>query len=164
MCIRDSRGTWASTGCVDQQLLEAWLGDSYFSRPAPKSTGREYFNLHWVKQGLAARTLEPQDVQRTLLEVTVSTISEQLLELMPSCRQLLVCGGGVHNHFMLQRLKTMLSEVSVQSTAHYGVDPNHIESTLFAWLAGRTLNGLSGNLPAVTGASGERILGALYPT
>jgi anhydro-N-acetylmuramic acid kinase len=75
----------------------------------------------------------------------------------------LVCGGGAHNPLLLQRLQQRLPGVAVSSIASVGLDPDYVEAMGFAWLAYRVLAGLPGNLPAVTGAAGPRLLGAIYP-
>ena len=52
----------------------------------------------------------------------------------------------------------------VESSAMHGLDPDFVEAMAFAWLARETLAGRPGNLPAVTGAAGPRVLGAIYPS
>ena len=53
--------------------------------------------------------------------------------------------------------------MTVDTTERYDMDPSIIEAAAFAWLAMRTLDGLPGNLSAVTGAAGPRILGNITP-
>ncbi|HKJ10307.1 MAG TPA: anhydro-N-acetylmuramic acid kinase, partial [Gammaproteobacteria bacterium] len=67
-----------------------------------------------------------------------------------------------YNGELMKRLGARLGSRVVESTAAYGVDPEWVEAVAFAWLARRTLAGQPGNLPAVTGARGERVLGAVY--
>ena len=45
----DTGGAWAASGRVNRTLLEAMLADPYFAKAAPKSTGRDHFNLAWVE-------------------------------------------------------------------------------------------------------------------
>jgi anhydro-N-acetylmuramic acid kinase len=73
-----------------------------------------------------------------------------------------VCGGGSHNSHLMQRLAEQLTPATVLSTAAIGMDPDWVEAAMFAWLASRTLEGLTGNSPAVTGAAGARVLGGIY--
>ncbi|MNY69522.1 Anhydro-N-acetylmuramic acid kinase [compost metagenome] len=73
-----------------------------------------------------------------------------------------VCGGGAYNGVLMRSLAAELG-VTVESTAALGVEPNRVEALAFAWLAFRFNERETGNLPAVTGARGERVLGALYP-
>ncbi|TBW49658.1 anhydro-N-acetylmuramic acid kinase [Marinobacter halodurans] len=157
----DDNGHWASTGEINQALLSDMLSDAYFQRPAPKSTGKERFNLSWIETVIARHTGVPaNDVQCTLVELTVRSLAMQL----PQTRDVTfyVCGGGARNRFLMDRLRTALPEAAVETTAELGVDPQWVEGVAFAWLAKRTLEQQSGNLPAVTGARGKRILGAIY--
>jgi anhydro-N-acetylmuramic acid kinase len=104
----------------------------------------------------------PQDVQATLLELTAASVANALLATQPDTSRVLACGGGVHNPQLLARIAARLPGVVVESTARHGVDPDLVEAMGFAWLARQTLAGRAGNLPAVTGARGPRILGAIH--
>ncbi|MBS0970080.1 MULTISPECIES: anhydro-N-acetylmuramic acid kinase [Yersiniaceae] len=144
-------------------LLQQMLADPYFAAPAPKSTGREYFNLAWLERHLAAYPgLVPEDVQATLAELTAVTIAEQVL-LSGGCERLLVCGGGARNPLVMTRLAALLPGTEVSPTDPFGISGDDMEALAFAWLASRTLSGLPGNLPSVTGASAAAVLGAVYP-
>lgn len=155
----DKDAELAAAGTMIPELLGRWLQDPYFSRSAPKSTGTEYFSLDWLMPQLDP-THSVADVQRTLLELTAVSIADQIS--MTAAAEVLVCGGGVHNPLLMQRLSDLLS-MPVRSTADYGVHPDWVEAQAFAWLASRTLNGLAGNLPSVTGAGRAAILGGIYP-
>jgi anhydro-N-acetylmuramic acid kinase len=75
---------------------------------------------------------------------------------------IVVCGGGVHNRLLMERLGTALAPRALLSSAALGVAPDHVESMGFAWLAHRRLRAEPGNLPSVTGAAGPRLLGAVH--
>ncbi|WP_440985214.1 anhydro-N-acetylmuramic acid kinase [Xanthomonas sontii] len=159
----DAGGAFAASGAVDADLLQRLLADPWFALPPPKSTGREQFHLRWLEACLDTPAPAPAAVQATLLELTAATIADALLAQQPATRQLLVCGGGVHNPLLLARLQARLPGVQVHSTQAQGLDPDYIEAMGFAWLARQTLAGLPGNLPSVSGARGPRILGAIHP-
>jgi len=159
----DANGNWARSGQVIPALLERMLADDYFHRTAPKSTGREYFHPDWLQRQLGEHRYEPADVQATLLELTARTIAQALEDCQPPPSAAYVCGGGAHNGRLMERLQQLLPLSPVMTTAELGVDPDWMEAIAFAWLAWRCQRRLSGNLPAVTGARGERILGAAYP-
>lgn len=159
----DANGAWARSGKVIPELLATMLTDPYFARSAPKSTGREYFHPAWLKHHLRDRQDAPVDVQATLLELTVRTIVDALDSGQPQAQEIYICGGGVRNGALMERLQQLLAPRPVHSTATLGVDPDWMEAIAFAWLAWRCQTRQSGNLPAVTGARGERILGAIYP-
>ena len=158
----DAGGALAARGRVDANLLASLLGDPWFALPPPKSTGREQFHLAWLQARLGDVQRAPEDVQATLLEVTAISVTDALRVTQPDTTGLLVCGGGVHNPVLLQRIAARLPGVMVESTAVHGVDPDFVEAMGFAWLARETLAGRPGNLPAVTGARGPRVLGAIY--
>ncbi|MEO5565147.1 MAG: anhydro-N-acetylmuramic acid kinase [Luteimonas sp.] len=161
-CRYDAGGAWAASGVVDAALLQRLLDEPWFAQPPPKSSGREQFHLDWLSARLRGDEAAA-DVQATLLELTAASVADALLALQPDTRRVLVCGGGVHNPLLLQQLGARLPTMSIESTAAHGVDPDFIEAMGFAWLARESLAGRSGNLPAVTGASGPRILGAIHP-
>ena len=160
----DRDGQWAATGSVEPMLLKALLSDPFFVTKGPKSTGREVFNLPWLKQHLAQHTtFADNNVQATLLELTALTITESLQHAQQHTQEVLVCGGGAHNTTLMNRLATLLPNAKVSSTSTHGVDPDWVEAMAFAWLAHCCLEGIAANRPSVTGARGLRVLGAIYP-
>jgi anhydro-N-acetylmuramic acid kinase len=158
----DRDGAFAASGQVVQDLLEAMLADSYFALPPPKSTGREHFHLAWLATHPQLTSLNPADVQATLLELTARSVAMAIEQQAPAAEEVLACGGGVHNGLLMRRLGELLAPRTLSSTARHGIDPDFLEATAFAWLARQRLLGLPGNLPAVTGARGPRVLGAIY--
>jgi len=158
----DRDGAFAAAGHVDPRLLDALLADPYFALAPPKSTGREYFHLDWLAQFGMAAGLPPADVQATLLELTARSVAAAITKHAADASEILVCGGGVHNTALLRRLRTLLAPRRVASTAEAGIDPDFVEAMAFAWLARQRVHDRPGNLPAVTGARGPRILGALH--
>ena len=158
----DSDGHFASLGRVDIPLLDTLLADTYFAQPPPKSTGREHFHLGWLTAHSRVADLSPADVQATLLELTARSVSEAIAQQTPATADVLACGGGVHNGRLMHRLAQLLTPRKLGSTADHGIDPDFLEATAFAWLARQRLLGLPGNLAAVTGARGPRVLGAIY--
>lgn len=158
----DRDGQWAASGQVQQALLAAWLSDPYFAAKPPKSTGRDYFKLAWAQTLAAMENFRPEDVQASLLELTVESIAQALLLAAPDSEQALICGGGASNRLLMQRLAQRLAPREVISTEAAGLHPDWVEAAAFAWLAWRRLHGRSGNLPAVTGARKPAVLGGLY--
>lgn len=159
----DQDGHWARSGSVDSALLDALLAESFFRQPAPKSTGRELFNLDWL-QGLLADQprLKPENVQATLVAVTVTAIAEAIRRYANKTQTILVCGGGVHNTYMMEQLQASLPGLTIESTAQYGMHPDWVEAIAFAWFAKQALEKKPANLPSVTGASQPVILGGIY--
>ncbi len=161
----DAGGALAGRGQVDGELLAALLAEPYFALPAPKSTGRELFDLGWLraKGGGRLARLGAADVQATLAELTARTVAAAFGREIGQAGRLICCGGGVHNPDLLRRLAANLPETVVETTAAYGLDPDYVEAAGFAWLAAQTLAGRPGNLPSVTGAAGSRRLGGIFP-
>ena len=158
----DRDGAFAARGQVDHALLERLLGEDYFHAPPPKSTGREQFHLDWLRSRLGSNARKPEDVQATLVELTARSVADAVHAHARDARELLVCGGGVHNPLLMHALQSALAPVPVRSTSERDVDPDYVEATAFAWLARERLAGRPGNLPSVTGAKGLRVLGAVY--
>lgn len=160
----DAEGRLAASGQPNQRLLDQLLTDAYFALPAPKSTGRDQFHLPWVEAkakeaGLVLADLPPDDVQRTLVELTARSVAAQC----PShVRVIYVCGGGVHNPVLMQALRNALS-CDLLKTDDLGWPSQTIEAAAFAWLAQACVHRKPGNLPSVTGAAGPRILGSICP-
>ncbi len=160
----DYNGNWAASGQVNAHLLTALLRHPYFARRPPKSTGREEFTLAWLQEELAPFAQMPaEDVQATLLQLSVVSIQTAVEQYCEPQSEVYVCGGGAHNRALMQGLRTALPNNRVESTAALGVHPDWVEAMAFAWLARQTLQNLPGNLPAVTGAESEAVLGTICP-
>jgi anhydro-N-acetylmuramic acid kinase len=158
----DASGEWAAGGQVLPRMLARMLAEPYFHQSPPKSTGRDLFNETWLRARLDGGA-DPRDVQATLLELTARSIAEALDRHLPGTKRIIACGGGTRNEALMTRLGALAQPATLESSARHGIDPQLVESIAFAWLARRTLAGASGNLPSVTGARGERVLGAIYP-
>jgi anhydro-N-acetylmuramic acid kinase len=158
----DKDGAWAQSGRPDGKLLNTLLAHEFFSRKPPKSTGRETFHLPWVERCLSGRE-RPEDVQATLLGLTATTIASSVRSYCVGTTEVYLCGGGAQNGALNALLKAMLPGVLISRTDELGVGADWVEACAFAWLARQTLRRRPGNLPAVTGASGLRVLGAIYP-
>ena len=157
----DRNGEWAASGTVIDALLEAFLEDDYFRLPPPKSTGFEYFNMSWLKR-FAIDKYSPADVQATLCELSALSIAKAIQQHSATADEVFVCGGGVHNAELMRRLSRNMPGMTVASTLAVGLDPDWVEAAAFAWLAMRTVNGQTGNLPSVTGATHKVVLGDIH--
>ena len=158
----DEGGRWAASGRVDPKLLQRLLAEPFLRRAPPKSTGRDLFNAAWLDQAVPA-AMAAADVQATLAEFSARAAVDALQAQAPRTQRLLVCGGGAYNTHLMQRLGALWPGCSVQSTDAAGVAPLQVEALAFAWLAHAFVARQPGNLAAVTGARGPRVLGALYP-
>ncbi len=162
----DRDGAWAATGNVIEPLLAQMRSDPYFATPPPKSTGRDLFHPTWLTAQLSAAASPPlraEDVQATLTELTARACADDVRSHASGARELLVCGGGAFNTHLMQRIAANLPGILVMPTDERGLPAMQVEAAAFAWLARAFVLRQSGNLSAVTGAAGRRILGALYP-
>ncbi len=158
----DAGGAWAAQGAALPELLERLLAHEFFERPPPKSTGRDLFNLKNLEAVLAGNE-RPVDVQATLCDLTATAIARALNAHCADAREVYLCGGGARNDRLRKRLAALLPDRRVALTDELGIAAEPVEAAAFAWLAQRTLSGEPVNLPAVTGARGPRVLGAIYP-
>lgn len=156
----DKNGDWATTGKIDEEWLSLLLKDPFFKLPPPKSTGQEFFNLTWLKNTMPP-TISPTDVQTTLVDLTARSILEAINHHFDK-GEILICGGGIHNHYLTSRIRTLAKHYTVDSTEKFGIPPDWMEAMAFAWLAKQTLEKNSGNIPSVTGALQASVLGGVY--
>ena len=171
----DNGGAWAVTGQVNQVLLTQMLADDYIKAVAPKSTGREYFNLDWLEQQLVyfqektnsqACSTVPNavDIQATLLAFTAQSISAEIMALAKQGKVYL-CGGGVHNNTLVKTLKRCFHSsdaaavFEIDTMQALKIDGDILEAMAFSWLAYAFDHQLISNMPAVTGASASCTLG-----
>ena len=156
----DKSGVWAASGEAHPALLASMLSEAYFSKSIPKSTGRELFNQKWLAHRLEAfPEMSAVDVQATLLQLTVQSIVQDVKMHAPEAQQLVVCGGGVHNETLMDGLSSQLA-IEVISSQKLGVDPDHVESVLMAWLASQFPDAL--DLTDVTGAALPHVFGVKH--
>jgi anhydro-N-acetylmuramic acid kinase len=157
----DGNGDWAASGTVIESLLQSCLDEPFFDLPPPKSTGRDLFNLAWLASKITDR-MAPADVQRTLLELTTVSIADTMFKYCEDISEVYVCGGGAHNGALLNGLRSKLPHARILLSDTLGISADWVEAAAFGWLASQALHRAPGNLPEVTGAKGERILGAVY--
>jgi anhydro-N-acetylmuramic acid kinase len=164
----DLNGDWARHGKINYALLDHLKDDPFFHKLPPKSTGRDLFHVDWLNKKLSLfADVTPVDVQATLCAFTAETLADAILAYADDVQHVYICGGGAYNKTLLELTESTLNahgkDIRLDSTEALGISPNHVEALAFAWLAYRHTERLSGNLSEVTGAAGERVLGALYP-
>jgi anhydro-N-acetylmuramic acid kinase len=160
----DADGAWAASGHANPTLLSALLAEPFFALSPPKSTGRDLFDLDWVDARIGAMPgLADADVQATLAALTVESVGDAIAQHAPQATRLYVCGGGARNSLLMRMLAARMPTLQIATTNALGVPVDQVEAVAFAWLARQFVERRTGNLPAVTGAGGSRLLGALYP-
>ncbi len=158
----DHNGSWAASGQVHAQLLERLLSEPWLHIAPPKSTGRDLFNSDWLAPHLQHYpNLSPVDIQATLAALTVQTVCHAIQTYATDCTDIVVCGGGAYNSHLVTGLSNALKK-PVQLSDGFGLGPQEVEATAFAWLAYAYLHDIPANHPAVTGAKHSSVLGAWY--
>ena len=125
-------------GQIIDDLLNYFLSDNFFKKKPPKSTGRDLFNLDWIKKGIK-KNYSSEDIQRTLLELTAISIAKAIKKYCSKASEIYVCGGGAKNIFLIEILKNK-TNLSIQSTGDLNLPEQQVEAVAFAWLANKTLN------------------------
>jgi len=157
----DQNGAWAASGQVDDAWLRTLLDDPYFCLAPPKSTGIEYFSSRWLDKRLPPWANDrPQDIQATLAEFSAHSLAAALLAQGQPDR-IILCGGGVHNQDLLERLGRHLPAITISASDEYGLPADYVEATLFAWLARERLNQRPIATSSITGARHPVALGVI---
>lgn len=157
----DANGQWAASGEIIAPLLAQLLTDPFFNQPPPKSIGKEYFSKQWLYRQLKS-TYRPVDVQATLLALTAENITQAIKRCEPLPNQVILCGGGAHNHTLVAAIQQRLPMCSVQASSAVAINPDYIEAMMFAWLAAKRLQRTACDYSAITGAKKPAILGAIF--
>ena len=159
----DDKGSWASSGTINQSLLELMMDDEYFLRKYPKSTGPDYFSYEWIQKNLfrLSKEILTEDVQATLVQVTVTSLIDSINSLNLSNENIYLCGGGVHNDFLCSEINKH-SKTTVSTTLELGIDPDYVEAICFGWLAKQRIENNSFDLSEITGSKGEVYLGRIF--
>jgi anhydro-N-acetylmuramic acid kinase len=160
----DEDGAIARSGTIQKSLLEKWLNLEYFDKAPPKSTGRELFNLASIEQLTSdINDFKKEDILATLIELTAVSVSQGIKTWGHTNGELFLCGGGAYNSYLVERIQYHLATIKIKQTDDLGIPADMVEACAFAWLAYRTMNGLTGSLANTTGAKIARVLGAIYP-
>lgn len=158
----DTGGAWGASGQLIPDLLAKLLRHPYFNREAPKSAGREQFDLAWLDSQLQG-TEAAQGVQATLVQLTATAIADAIKKYCNKATEIYICGGGAHNDSLFSALCASLPRSSIKLTDEIGINADWVEAHAFAWLGWQTLQSLPGNCVEATGAAHPCVLGAIYP-
>ena len=158
----DENGAWALQGQALARLSGQFLSEKYFGQAPPKSTGRDQFNLAWLEECLTGNE-KAVDVQCTLLDLTATSIANDIKRYAADCGQVLVCGGGAQNAALMTRLAQQLPATKIDKTDAFGVPAQQVEALAFAWFAKQAIERQALDLRATTGARHAAVLGAIYP-
>lgn len=161
----DRGGRRARRGKHDPDLLATLLDHPYFYRPPPKSTGRELFNLEYVrKRAGQLLSKRPDDVLATLAAFTCQTVADALARFAPpGIEEVVVSGGGVFNRALMEGLSWTLWPAWVRPSSVYGIPPMAKEAAAFALFAAQAIRGRVNTAPSATGAVHAVVAGKIVP-
>lgn len=159
----DAGGALSERGKVRGNVLEELLADPFFALSPPKSTGREHFGADYAAR-LHRRVAGPDGV-RTALMLTVESIAAFCEHHLPAAPEVVASGGGTHHPVLMRELAARLSRrgTVLRRFDELFFTGDAKEAVAFAMLGWLSIHGQPGNLPAVTGAAGMRVLGSVTP-
>lgn len=158
----DQDGEIAFTGSLIEELIDELKCIDFITRKPPKSTGKEEFGVNlFSKIKDRYSNYDGKDIVHTLSVFTAYSISENIKNFANDKSKIIVSGGGVYNKFILEQLSIFLPKAVIIKSDEIGINSSAKESICFGYLAYRTINGLSSNLPSVTGANKKVILGMI---
>jgi anhydro-N-acetylmuramic acid kinase len=153
----DADGRLAASGTADKALVEAFMANPFFDRPAPKSLDRQDF--HARAKGVEA--LSDADGAATLAAFTIESVVASLRHVPRLPQRWLVTGGGRRNGHFMERLRARLG-VQADPVEAVGWDGDFLEAQAFGYLAVRSTRGLPLSLPTTTGVPGPMCGGELH--
>jgi len=147
----DVDGTLAAQGRERQDLLEAWMSDSYFSKTPPKTTGRELFGAQFARRILKdAKGIDLHDLIATATALTAESIARAYRDFIHPrgpVHEVLLAGGGAKNPTLVRMLKERMPK---QKLAIYKASEAK-EAMAMAMIANDSVVGLVTNVAGATG-------------
>ena len=160
----DENGVFAREGRILERLWKNLCELEFITQTPPKSTGREMFNETLLQDLLEVsfvNTFPGEDIVRTITDFTAWSIGENIRLYGNQESRIIVTGGGANNPTMLERLCKELPNAEFLTSQQYGFDSDIKEALCFAYLGWRSIGGLPGNIPSVTGAKKTVVLGSV---
>lgn len=162
----DDGGSLAASGTAIERVVVEALEHRYFAGAPPKSTGRETFGDEYATALLASvrdAGGSDADALATSVRLTAASAADQMRRWLPAVpADVVVSGGGARNRTLMSDLSEMIA-APVKPFDDLYFDGDAKEAVAFAYLGWLTLQGLPGNVPSATGASGARVLGRITP-
>lgn len=164
----DKDGKYALQGKMNNELLEWLMNNEYFNRKLPKSTGQEKFGRTYFNKII--EKFQPQTKDKwlslitTLTLFTVRSISVEFnreSEKYSKVKTMYMSGGGSNNNFIVENLRKELSDINIKILSEKSITADNKEAFGFAYLGYLFIRRIPGNVPSVTGAKKESVLGKI---
>lgn len=161
----DKDGKIASSGVVNDEMLNELMKMKYIHEKPPKTTGREDFGQRFVEKIIDKYSeLKSEDIIATLTMFTAKSISYNYKKfIIPNNKleKVIIAGGGAHNKTLIKFIKEELEGIEVLIQEDLGFSSDAKEAIAFAVLGNETLNNNFSNVPSATGANEKVILGQI---
>ncbi|MFO0825969.1 MAG: anhydro-N-acetylmuramic acid kinase [Gemmataceae bacterium] len=165
----DAGGKKAVQGKCLESLMERWLEHPHLTRTPPKAVHSEAFGRSFIAAAFeSARQLGASlhDLLCTATHLVARSVGHAVKQWLPprsEIRQVLVSGGGARNGFLWQLVSQQFPDERVARMEEVGIAPQARNAAGAAVLGILTCDGVAGNLPNLTGATGGRLLGHFTP-
>jgi anhydro-N-acetylmuramic acid kinase len=157
----DQNGDWAASGQINDEFLSVLLQDEFIQRKAPKSIGKEHFNLQWLHHRSQSFDLESANIQATLVAFTARVIAVEVKKYLNQGAKVYLCGGGAKNLFLTAKLQNELMGYEVMPTDQLGISSDYLEAMMIAWLAWSRKNDTLHDVALMMGGRDQQRLGLI---
>jgi len=159
----DNGGEIAKKGKIDFNAVKKALRDPYFRKKPPKSTGKEYFNLNFVKKYFS-KIKKRKDKISTITYFSAKVTERAFNDfIFPNYKinEIITSGGGVKNKILMKHLRKLIPSIRFNTSDKYGLPYKYKEAILFALLGYTCHLKKPNNMPSCTGAKEKTILGKM---
>lgn len=152
----DKNGELAKEGEVIKPLLKRLNMIDYFSKPPPKSLGKEYV-FDFLIPLIDDENEDPKNLLRTAIAHIVNEICSSIKKLDIK-DEILITGGGALNIFLLSQLNECFNHFVIpnKNTVEYK------EALIFAFLGLKRYLGEINNLSSITGSKKDTSSGSIF--
>jgi anhydro-N-acetylmuramic acid kinase len=157
----DRNGEKGRSGKPNQSVLDSLMSEPYIDKAFPKSTGKELFNTELLEKH-KVYTLTPEDTISTLTHYTAQSIAHNINKFTENNYTLKIAGGGARNSYLVELINEYSPNAKVEKPRLDNIDiSDSREALLMAYLAYLRIENKCGNMPSVTGATSEVVLGSV---
>jgi len=154
----DNEGLLAAGGKCDNLLFNRLNELSFYTKPHPKSLGREWLETEFIPV-LDSFPCSIADKLNTVTQHIVNQIA-LILKKNNAGKKVLISGGGAYNSFLISLLKESVKEKEIIIPDKYTIE--YKEALIFAFLGLLRYKNEINCLKSVTGALRDSCSGALY--